>query len=319
MADIYKQVIGHHNFYVNLVGGSSLERKFDLYMYEPDMGINEDTGILLFITGFGAHSNNNVYKKMRREFANKYNLLTVQCDYFGWEFMQSEVKEETVYNFCDMSFLQTMDNIYATLYAIDYALSKNKKINMKKIIIYGDSHGAYLAHLCNLYSGIYTHILDNSSWIYPVYLIGYRNITINGIDKNFKYMAREFIGNTKLIDIGFLYTYLENNCCIKLYHGIDDTLVLFEDKERVFGDGKVNFAEIIKISQPDNEVFFSTEHSLDVNYLKLFDLFYNSVSFEKGDKINIVDAIIFENDGLILKIDYTNLFPVLNFINVNDK
>ena len=63
-------------------------RRLQIYFSEPENGVNQETGILLFIAGFGGNANSNVYKKMRSKFADKYNLLTVQCDYFGWEFMQ---------------------------------------------------------------------------------------------------------------------------------------------------------------------------------------------------------------------------------------
>lgn len=43
---------------------------------------------MLLIAGFGGNANSKVYKKMRNTFADKYNLVTIQCDYFGWEFMQ---------------------------------------------------------------------------------------------------------------------------------------------------------------------------------------------------------------------------------------
>lgn len=65
------------------------ERKFQIYFSEPEAGTNKETGILLFIAGFGGNANSNVYKKMRNEFADKHNLITIQCDYFGWEFMQT--------------------------------------------------------------------------------------------------------------------------------------------------------------------------------------------------------------------------------------
>lgn len=64
------------------------ERKLNIYYSEPSRGINEETGLLLLIAGFGGHVQSNVYKKMRSQFADEYNLVTVQCDYFGWEFMQ---------------------------------------------------------------------------------------------------------------------------------------------------------------------------------------------------------------------------------------
>ncbi|CCQ94642.1 conserved hypothetical protein [[Clostridium] ultunense Esp] len=74
---------GHPSIYKNM------ERKLHVYFTEPEGGINEHTGILLLIPGFGGNTQSNVYKKMRNIFADKYNLIVVQCDYFGWEFMQT--------------------------------------------------------------------------------------------------------------------------------------------------------------------------------------------------------------------------------------
>ncbi|WP_442602627.1 DUF2920 family protein [Paenibacillus sp. KN14-4R] len=74
----------------------SSEREMPVYFCEPDLGVNEETGILLMIPGFAGHANSNVYKKMRKEFSDQYNLVTVQCDYFGWEFMQGFQELEQV-------------------------------------------------------------------------------------------------------------------------------------------------------------------------------------------------------------------------------
>jgi len=63
-------------------------REFDVYFSTPDQGVNESTGLLLLIPGFGGNAESNVYKKMRSVFADQYNLVTVQCNYFGQEFMQ---------------------------------------------------------------------------------------------------------------------------------------------------------------------------------------------------------------------------------------
>lgn len=54
----------------------------------PQNGVNEHTGILLLISGFGGQATSNVYKKMRDKFSDDYNLVIIQCDYFGYEFMQ---------------------------------------------------------------------------------------------------------------------------------------------------------------------------------------------------------------------------------------
>lgn len=65
------------------------DRTLRIYFSEPDAGIHENTGILLLISGYGGQANSNVYKKMRSQFADTYNMVTVQCNYFGWEYMQS--------------------------------------------------------------------------------------------------------------------------------------------------------------------------------------------------------------------------------------
>ena len=75
---------GHPSIYSN-----NSERKLHVYFTEPEKGVNKKTGILLLIPGFGGNSQSNVYKKMRKIFADKHNLVVIQCDYFGWEFMQT--------------------------------------------------------------------------------------------------------------------------------------------------------------------------------------------------------------------------------------
>lgn len=83
----------HNSIYThNEVKDNYKNRKINIYFSEPDEGINSDTGILLFVAGFGGNASSNVYKKMRNELADKYNLVTIQCDYFGWQFMQQADK-----------------------------------------------------------------------------------------------------------------------------------------------------------------------------------------------------------------------------------
>ena len=53
------------------------ERKLKIYFSEPESGVNENTGILLLIPGFGGNANSNVYKKMRDYFSDEYNLVVV--------------------------------------------------------------------------------------------------------------------------------------------------------------------------------------------------------------------------------------------------
>ncbi|WP_284139220.1 MULTISPECIES: DUF2920 family protein [unclassified Virgibacillus] len=74
----------HYNIYTE----SQEPRNLQVYFTEPSNGINENTGILITIPGFGGNAQSKVYKKMRLQFADKYNLVVIQCDYFGNAYMQ---------------------------------------------------------------------------------------------------------------------------------------------------------------------------------------------------------------------------------------
>lgn len=64
------------------------DRELEVHYSLPEGGINEETGILMCIAGFRGFCNANVFKKFRRTFADKYNLITIQCDYFGYQYMR---------------------------------------------------------------------------------------------------------------------------------------------------------------------------------------------------------------------------------------
>lgn len=104
-------------------------RKLKIYFCEPDSGVDKETGILLLIPGFGGHANSNVYKKMRSNFADQHNLVTVQCDYFGWEFMQKT--NQITFNFSEGELaaiftLQEYNDIFA-----------NGSLDFRKLLHYG--------------------------------------------------------------------------------------------------------------------------------------------------------------------------------------
>lgn len=81
------------NYDITVYGQStfqqSSDRQFEIAFSEPDNGVNDETGILLLISGYGANLKSNIYKKMREKFADQYNLITIQCNYLGTEFMQT--------------------------------------------------------------------------------------------------------------------------------------------------------------------------------------------------------------------------------------
>lgn len=312
---------GHPNIYNNY----SL-REFDFYFSEPENGPNEDTGILLLISGFGGHANSNVYKKMRREFADQYNLIVVQCDFFGSEFMQTLFKnpkitipneelnllyteqelqhlrlsgfnisdtirlskerninltlqyqlEESIENFNDMSIMQALDNLTAVCYVLNILKDNKININSRKIIAYGQSHGSYLAYLCNaLVPDLFTMLIDNSAWCYPVFLDAYRTLyqTVNGVDAclYIRYLATKMKMDRELLDLNKLYAQIDNHCKIISYHGIDDTLVSPQGKKEFCSS--ISNCEYYEINAEtvDGKIFKSSVHGLDADFLHMFD------------------------------------------------
>ncbi|AXH98464.1 DUF2920 family protein [Sporosarcina sp. PTS2304] len=95
-------------------GSTGRELRIDFSL--PSSGTNEQTGILLLVPGFGGNIDSKVYKKMREQFADKFNLVTVQCAFFGDQFMQGAE------NF-------TLDNIDA--YIQEYLTREEKEIVSK--------------------------------------------------------------------------------------------------------------------------------------------------------------------------------------------
>lgn len=86
------QGVGKMEFIIDahpvVYSGIQNPRKLRIAYELPDKGVNEKTSICLIVAGFGANMDKNIYKKMRRQFADNYNMVTVQCEYFGTEFMQ---------------------------------------------------------------------------------------------------------------------------------------------------------------------------------------------------------------------------------------
>lgn len=359
---------GHNSVYVDeYLQNNYKKRKFHVKYSIPSGGVNEETGILLLIAGYGAHCNSKVYKKMRGEFADKYNLITIQCDYFGYEYMQDclenitvenidliklkisttseNVKniysnnninineflncnlkykneifinsnlDETMENFNDMGVMQALDNIVATLKVIKYLKRKKLKFNTNKIIIMGNSHGSYLAYLCNVMCrGLYTHILDNSAWVYPVYynknryLIKTKGNSVLAI--RYEYKIKNIKSSLKGLEIKNLYEGFENKCKIIVYHGDSDTLISAKDKYEVVKNIDNTTFNLIKKEDIDNVIFKSTSHGLGADFLNLFEKFYNDYcsNISLNSKLNISSKVSIPGK---FTLDYNSELPQL--------
>jgi hypothetical protein len=94
MAKEYQiQIPGHPNLY----DGHS-QRELNVYFCEPDAGINEATGLLLLISDFGESARDADWKVRRSSMSDQYNLITVQCEYFGSVFMGNAINPKFYVN-----------------------------------------------------------------------------------------------------------------------------------------------------------------------------------------------------------------------------
>lgn len=331
------------------------ERKFKIFFSEPENGVNEETGILLLISGYGENPNSNVYKKCRNTFADKYNLVTLQCEYFGCEFMQSmkimnaddlqkyipyaELEDifanknhvyekivniplnEALENMNDMGPLQAIDNITATISPIEILKSNNLKFNKNKIIIYGFSHGAYLAHLCNLFSpSLFSTIIDNSGYVYPAYLE--KNLTRTlymTIDKfttiklHYRYIITDIVFDKQLYNLNILYNQLKNKCHIISFQGNADNLYDYRKKVNFIKTVDNTTLELITEKEVDGAIFKSNTHGLNADYLKLFEYVYNKYNLSNKETSLKFSNIKYKTDNYTYNIIYTKGVPCLTY------
>lgn len=241
-------------------------RELNVFFSLPEE-MNEDTGILLLIAGFGGNSQSNVYKKMRRIFSDEYNLVTIQCDYFGSEYMQSEIKKETPSEFCDLGVAQAMDNLIAIKSVTDWLAENGVEFDRRKVIAYGHSHGAYLALLMNSFMpGVLSCVIDNSAWIYPAYMD--KDRFVNGTI--FHYIISEIVMDEEIYDLKKRYAGFENTANIVSFYGLTDNLVSLNDKAFFVSQVRNAAIEIINGARVDGKVFKSTDHGLDADFLEMF-------------------------------------------------
>lgn len=346
----------------NIYNGSNTGRELRIDFSVPEEGVTIETGLILFVPGFGGNIDSKVYSKMRKLFADHYNLVAVQCSYFGDEFMQGSenitlenmgyyvdkyltskqkndlasepsfllqmlsdhsivlpVKarlQETENFFNDMGFMQAIDLI-TCLEVVKIILHDNHlTFNKQKIIGYGHSHGAYLLHLVNrLAPHLLTNIIDNSSWIEPVYLSTNRNL-YNKSNKmtlqiEFNYLAKTLISDKTALSLESIYRDFDNQANIFMFQGSDDNLVDHIRKQQIMLN--VNRTQFILIDEKDvDEVKFkSNRHGLDADFLNLFDYAFNNLIQ------NVQNNVEVQNNNIILsnteiEIDYTQGLPIFS-------
>lgn len=301
--DYQVAVPAHPNIYT----GSA--RDLTVYFSEPDSGVNKETGLLLLICGYGATSSSNVYKKMRSKFSDDHNLVTVQCDYFGYEFCQQDHLKETLDNFNDMGIMQALDNLTALLVVNEIIKDNGLLFNVNRVMVYGYSHGAYLSYLCNAFApGLFSCLIDNSAWIYPMHLLFDRTLG----HRSFEYLAKTLITDTEILLLPVLYERVSNQCIIHCFHGSRDHLINIKDKMSFCSELDLCSFHEINDSDVDGRIFKSSEHGLGADFLLLFDYVMSTFRVDWGYR----DQIMIDNHEIQTSLnkyrfDYSQGLPVL--------
>lgn len=338
---------------------SPANRHITVLFDEPDKGINKNTGILLFIAGYGGHSDANIYKKMRSQFCDEYNLVTIQCDYFGHEFMQEPDKniqipieclqqhfsqaqiealfqnyqenesmlydktfrfpitlDETLENYNDMGPTQAMDQLIALKVVSDILEQNNYTFNKRKVIVYGQSHGAYLAHLCNCYMpNIFSAIIDNSSYLHPYFLTHTRDFELKAphftVIKQISYLASRIDNDMPLFDLGYLYKQFMNTAKIIAFQGSDDNMTTPNDKQQWLAAIPDSHYEYIDSSRVDNHIFHSTLHGMDADFIHLFSYVHKNYDLESEKDCLQFTEHFFQTDYFSYHISTEDGIPIM--------
>ncbi len=296
---------------------SDASRTMKMYFAEPDQGAGDHTGILLLIAGYGGHARSHVYQKMRKTFADRYDLIVVQCDYLGYRYMQNdqhltvtedmlrqvltpdEIRilakdyanhqdllagktlsgyislQECAEDYNEMGLIQAMDNLMAVTVLMDIVQENGIPICCDRCYIYGQSHGAYLAYLCNyLVPGLFTGIIDNSAYVFPYFLEHDREVTCVGeffsLQKIYHYRLADQKVDRESYDLRCLYADFQNRARIVVYHGAEDEMIPLQEKVGFLNQIDHVILHVISDREVDGVIFRSTGHSLEADLLKVF-------------------------------------------------
>ena len=293
-------------------------RDIRMYFAEPETETEECNGVLLLIAGYGGHGMSRVYQKMRKQFADQYHFFTVQCDYLGYRYMQTDhhlaVTEdmlrqvlsprefhslrrdyaanqhllsgkilsgyislgESEEDYNEMGLGQAMDNLVAVKVLLDILQENGMEYNQNRVYIYGQSHGAYLAYLCNILApGLFTGIIDNSAYLLPYYLEHDREVTKVGdiftLQKWYHYLISDQNWDPGSYDLRELYAGYHGRAQIIVYHGAEDEMIPIEEKKAFLETLPRVSLHVVTKDQVDGVIFRSAGHSLDADLIKVFE------------------------------------------------
>lgn len=338
MSRIIRETIGSHS---NIYTDKGKEREMLIEYSLPECGVNNETGMLVLIPGYGGNIDSNVYRHIREEFSDKYNLIVVQCDYFGSRYMQAplsmDVKkmaldprileakilwkedlDESLEDFNDMGIMQAVDVVTAVF----FVFQKIDVINTNRVILFGTSHGGYLAHLANVICpGVFSHMIDVSGYIKPFYLENYRMMTFDSVpgivlEVLYDYIIRKNpeIGYwNELYKLDYLYTKIDNSCHILSIQGTHDWMYDYREKQNFIQT--IPNAEMLLIDEEDVDgvIFKDTDHGVGLDYIKFLNLYIPVIDeqMEVCNELMINDVV---NIGEDICISYRNNRPEIEYI-----
>lgn len=239
------------------------------------------------------------------EIAKNYNL-TIPA---------KELLDESPLNFNDMGIMQAIDNITAVYYIFKILEDNKKLLNTKKVILYGHSHGAYLSYLCNaLAPGLFSLLIDNSSWLFPAYLKGsrflYTSVEKMTFKVEFDYLASKMDYDEEFLNLSSLYRSFANKCRVECFHGTNDNLISHIEKARFCNMIENCTYHEISEKSIDGKMFKSNSHGLDANFIHLFDYVFTNHQFEYDDKVNRCETKL-ETTTRMYKVEYIQGMPNL--------
>ncbi len=258
-------------------------RWFDVYYDLPSAGVNEQTGMVLICGGYGSKINSNIYRKLRRLLKDLYNLITVQCDFFGYTYMNNDfifdesIPLESPESYNEMGAIQAMDHLCAVWEIMKIMSEEGKEFDKNKIFFYGHSHGAYLGYLCNAFApGLFSAIIENSAYLYPYHIehprkIPYLNEKGEETSLSYPYLISEIIDDKDIYDLKYLYRRVRNEAKIFSFHGEEDTMIPLQEKQDFLQTVNNSYLHIVTAKHVDHCIFYSAKHSLDADFLRLFD------------------------------------------------
>lgn len=188
--------------------------------------------------------------------------------------------------------------------------------NRKRVYIYGQSHGAYLAYLCNLLApGLFTGIIDNSAYLLPYYLKHDREVTKVGdtltLQKWYHYLIADQDWDVGSYDLRLLYADYHGRAQIIVYHGEEDEMIPIEEKKAFLEKLPQVSLHVVTRDMVDGVVFRSAGHSLGADLLKVFEQAVKELDGAGTEPGRAFQNYSFQTERYCYVVDWNRGIPIL--------